>query len=268
MKINKIITPDGCVYLAMGQGLHVPRPYSLRPLAYVIPAKAWPLVQYISYAIIAICVAKMAAASQVNPIACVLAVAMLPFVIKSITMPVLLDMPSLACACLCAVSAICFGAWCVVPIMLSVLVTEKTPVWGALYSAMYVDNYWLLGAGVAIAAIVTAIIYVWRKPHTDEQDVEWLREPIKSAIKKHLPVISDWNAWVKPWGGVLIGLAALNVHLALCLVVAYGGCLMAQDRARIYMMACVPMAIAACAIAGDYAMWLPVVNFYTSSNEL
>lgn len=265
--MKQIMTPDGQYYGHMGAGFHVPRPYSLRTLARLIPptGKAWNVVMFVSLAVIAVCVAIMATAKGLNPVLCLACIGLLPWMRNAVSMPVLLDLPQLATACLIAAIAPHVGVWIGLFVVASVVVKEKTPLWSALYALMFTAEYLSLGLGVALAGAITAVQYATAKPHPDESKTEWLKNPIKTAIAHHLPTVHNYKVWLSPWGGLVVGLATYDWHVWLVMAMAYGQCLFAMDRTRVIAMACVPLVFSAVTIAGDYAVLLPLTLWFSDN---
>lgn len=263
------ITPDGDYYRAMGRGLHVPRPYSLRVLAEMMPTSmmAWRTLHMTTFGIAVVSVHAVAERVGASGWLAVAVVFTLPWLRQGIAWPALLDMPLFATACLTAALAPSLGEWVFVPIILSVLIHERAPLWCALYAWPWADVV-IVVASVIAAASITAWQYQRCESHPDEERIDWLKDPITAARERHRYTWHDWRVWLMPWGGVALGFAQATAWVWAAVFVAYAGCLMAQDRARIYGMAALPLGLAACTIAGDYALLIPLVNWFITSKEV
>lgn len=263
------ITPDGDYYRAMGRGLHVPRPYSLRTLAAFVPPTmaAWRVLHMATYGMALVATYAVAERMGVSGWMVVACMFTLPWIRQGIAWPALLDMPLLAVATLTAALAPHLGEWVFVPIIFSVLIHERAPLWCALYAWPWADVV-IVVASVVAAASITAWQYQQATAHPDEQRIEWLKDPIGAARERHRYTWHNAKVWVMPWGGVALGFAQSSPWVWLSILVAYAGCLMAQDRARIYGMAALPLTIAAVTVAGDYALLIPLVNWFITSKEV
>lgn len=268
--MKQYLTPDGQYYAHAGEGYHIPRPYSLRLLPRVMPPTgvAWNVLMWSSLAVATVCVYIMAVAKGVNPFVCVLSLLALPYMRNALYCPVLLDVPMIAMASLTAVLAIYSPSWVVAcAVVLSVFISERTPLWSALYSAMFTSDYLTLGIAVVIAGLFSLWLYIRATPHIDELNISWLRHPLKSAIEKHRPTIHSYQAWLGPWGLAVIGICAIDVLLWVSMALAYLQCLVAMDRTRVYSIVCVPLILSAVYVAGDYSFLVPLSLWFSEMYE-
>jgi hypothetical protein len=180
---------------------------------------------------------------------------------------VLLDIPLLAWVASAAVLG--HESWLVAMMFVALgpMLHERASIWSAVY--LLGDLHWvLLLVALFFALCLYAHLLFSHEPHPDEQRIEWLREPVKSALRKHLPTLNDWRVWLKPWGLSVLGFTWGHVSVLPALAVAYGGCLMAQDRARIIAPAGLLLVCGGCITAGDFAIAIPLVNYFTNSSEV
>lgn len=262
------VTPDGHVYSAMGRGAIVPRPYAYRMLPRVIGNMwAWRGVHAASYLAFAVCAHLIGERFGLSGTIVSLACLTLPALRQSVTWPALLDMPMLATASLCAVIAPTWPILTACIVAFSVLVHERAPVLCAIYAAPFME-WGGLGIAVAVAGLFVLQAHDALPSHPDEHNIDWLRDPIGSAIAKHRPTVYDWKVWVRPLGALPLAVISGGWWLWLSLAFGYGGCLMAQDRARIYSVACLPLAVYASLLTADYALLIPFVNWFTINNEV
>lgn len=263
------ITPDGAYYLAVRSG-RVPRPYCLRPLARLLPTvAAWRAVHVVAWLAASMAAGVVAQRAGVSAVLVVATLVSLPWMRTAVAWPVLLDVPLLAAAALCAAAAPFVS-----PAVLAVLVAacaivhERAPLWAALYAAPYTADPVPAFVVVGAMAAVYAIAHRMAAPHPDEQRIAWLRAPLRAAWHKHRATLHDARVWLLPLGGAVVGFAALDAHLLACAIVAYGGCAVAQDRARIYGMLALPLCLAAVDVAGPYAILLPLVTWFINTREV
>jgi len=262
------LTPDGHIYLAMGRGAKVPRPYALYALPMVMRGVAsWRVLHAASYLTVAVCTALLADRHGMTPWPVVGLVVTLPMMRQGVTWPVLLDMPMMAAASLVAVLAPSLGPWLLPVILATYLIHVRAPLWAALYAWPYASTETVVLAAV-IAGAVAYLHYEATKPHPQEASVPWLRDPFGAAVAKHMPTMHDARVWIVTWAGGLFVLASGSVHAYVCMAAGYAACLVAQDRVRIYQMAAVPVALAACNVLGDYAAMCMILNWFTTTQEV
>jgi hypothetical protein len=265
---HTVVTPDGGYYLAMGRGAHVPRPYSLRGLAGLLPnIMSWRVLHMVSYMVLALTSHVFAERHGVDGTAVAIAVLCLPTIRQSIAWPVLLDVPMLAyigCAAVFGSESMLVGMFM---IGIAPVIHERAALWCAVYLAGSM-HWFLILIALVLAGITYAHFYLSTQPHPDETAVEWLRHPIKAAVAKHRATLETWQVWVLPWGASVIGLFWDNAQLYAAMLLGYAGCIAAQDRARIIAPAALLLCTGAVIVAGDYAIAIPIVNYFTHNREV
>lgn len=262
------VTPDGGYYLAAGRGMHVPRPYALRFLATLLPSvMAWRIVHMVSYGILAVMSHLFAEMHGVNGTIVATALLCLPTLRQAVSWPVLLDVPSLAWI---ATAAVC-GAHSPIVAVLMIgfgwLVHERASAWSALYLLGTVD-FIFVGAASMFALMMWLHLQEVTPPHPDEQRIDWLRNPVKTALAKHVPTLHNWRVWIMPLGGSALGILWSNPLALIALLFGYANCIIAQDRARVFAPAMLYLTVGACSVAGDYALAIPIINWFTHNTEV
>lgn len=228
------VTPDGKIYQAMGAGVVVPRPYSLRTFAGF--PHHWDALTVVSL-IITVVSLYMWANAQYGPTTAVTTCALwgaLPSTRRMLTWPVLMDAPSQAVI----IGASVVAMWNL-PLALAIgiaghIVHERTVLWVPLM-AWATTGEWV---APLIAAVLGMMIYKLRhratEAHPEEQTVAWLRDPIRTCIANHKAVASDWRVWILPWGAVMAWTMQPTVQTIAAAVLSYGSLLMSMDRVRQY----------------------------------
>lgn len=262
------ITPDGGYYLAAGRGMHVPRPYALRMLAQLLPnVMAWRIVHMASYMLLAAMSHLFAERHGVNGTIVATALLALPTLRQAVSWPVLLDVPSLAWIATAAVCGADNPIVAVLMIGLGFIVHERASAWSALYLIGAV--HWVsIVAALAFGGLVWLHLHEVTHPHPDEQRIDWLRKPMKAAIAKHRPTLHDWRVWVYPLGGSALGILWANPMALVAIAFGYANCIIAQDRARVFAPAMLYLTVGACAVAGNYALAIPIYNWFTHNTEV
>ena len=263
-----VITPDGGYYLAAGRGMQVPRPYALRMLAQLLPnVMAWRIMHIVSYAVLAVMSHLFAEMQGVNGTIAATALLCLPTLRQAIVWPVLLDIPSLAWIATAAVYGADSPILAVLMIGLGFIVHERTPFWSALY--LIGSLHWVfIACALMFAGLMWLHMYEASQPHPDEQRIDWLREPMKSALSKHLPTVNNWRVWIMPYGASVLGVLWGNPLAIVTMLCGYANCIVAQDRARVFAPAMLMMTVGACSVAGNYALAIPIFNWFTHNTEV
>lgn len=252
------LTPDGARYMALSTGRRAPRPFHLRwflPIACRQSIIRWRVTAWASWAALAVGTGFLASDWK-RAVAAGLLIAALPSSRFNLRNPVLVDSTSMAFAVWAAV-CVQEGLWPLglVLILVSGMVKETGPVFGALYAWAPV---------LLVGLVAPAVRALLAKPGPDVLDAEnaWiLAHPFRAGQKYHYwldPIM------VVPWGGAIVGLAALDWQLAACLAVAYAQLLVATDTVRLYQWAAPLLCVAAC-VAVPTA-WLPVLVVVTVWN--
>lgn len=263
-----VITPDGNVYLAMGRGELAPRPYAYRLLPHLVKGiMAWRVIHAVSWFTLAIVTHVLAERMEVNGTLVTAALLCLPTIRQSINWPVLLDIPILAVATSVALLSTEYQFAAVLLLPFTIVVHERAPFLAALYCLPFVPFWWLVIAVIAVVVFI-AQLHESHPGHPDEQRVEWLRNPLKAAITKHAGTFNDWSVWVKPLGLSFAGIVTGGWWQLIALAFGYAGCLVAQDRVRIYSVAALPLTLAAVSTFGEYGVLVPLVNWFTNTNEV
>lgn len=262
------LTPDGGYYLAAGRGMHVPRPYALRFLATLLPSvMAWRIVHMVSYGILAVMSHLFAEMHGVNGTIVATALLCLPTLRQAVSWPVLLDVPSLAWI---ATAAVC-GAHSPIVAVLMIgfgwLVHERASAWSALYLLGSLDIVFIASASL-FALMMWLHVSEVTEPHPDEERIDWLRSPMKTALAKHVPTLHNWRVWIYPLGGSALGILWSNPLALVALLFGYANCMVAQDRARVFAPAMLYLTVGACSVAGNYALAIPIFNWFTHNTEV
>ena len=268
VSIRSVVTPDGEYYLAMGRGAHVPRPYALRSIAQLLPnIMSWRVLHAVSYLWLAIMSHTFAEMHGADGTAVAIGVLCLPTLRQSVGWPVLLDVPMLAYIATAAVYGSESTLVACIMIGLAPIIHERAAIWSALYLCTSVHPVFIV-ASLLVSGMMYAQLYFMQQSHHDEHSIDWLRNPIKAALAKHIPTLNDWRVWVLPWGASIIGLAWDNVLVYAAMIVGYAGCIAAQDRARIYAPAALLLTTGAVLVAGDFAIAIPIVNYFIHIREV
>lgn len=256
------LTPDGARYLALAQHEPVPRPFCYRwalPKACSASKARWHVAS-IAGVLVAALGTGFLAPDWKRGIAAGLMLVALPSSRFNLRNPVLVDAPAMALA-VCASVAWQEGLW---PLGIALTLASGTvKETGPVFAALYAWNPVLLVGLVAPAA--RALL---AKPGPDVLDAEnaWiLRHPIEASKKYHKGLWLS-GVMIAPWGGALVGLAALDWRLGACLAVAYAQLLIATDTVRLYQWAAPLLCVAACAAVP--VVWLPVLVVVTVWNPL
>lgn len=248
-----VITPDGRFYEAMRAGSVVPRPYALRVIARYVAR--WDLVNIISLiAITGGIVWTMRSADIERQIAAAVAVVTLPTFRRFAYWPVLVDAPMIAVATIAAVAPAGIGVC--IAIIGGLIIHERTPSL-ALATALVVQPQ---SAFAYLVAMIIAAVIQWirsrRLPaHPLEQQIEWLRNPVRTAITTHAKALGTVE-FIAPLGTLLAALAAPWWPLLAVLAISYAPLIAAQDRARIIAAGAVPMALLAAPIVPHELLFL------------
>jgi len=262
------ITPDGGVYLAMGRGEIVPRPYAYRLLPRIMGGvMSWRVLHALSWVAYGLCSHVIAEQAGVNGTIVAAAVLALPASRQSVLWPVLLDMPMMAIASSVALVAIWHPllATCLIPI--TVLVHERSPFVAALLCLPFVGLFPLSLACMA-AIIFVLQMHEAHPGHPDEERIDWLASPFKAALARHRGTWNDWKVWVRPLGASSVGILSGQLWPIVALLFGYAGCMVAQDRARIYSVAALPLSIFAVQMFGNYGAVVPIINWFTYNTEV
>lgn len=263
-----MLTPDGGVYLAMGRGEMVPRPYAYRMLPYLVRSvMAWRIIHAVSWVVLAMATYLLSEAIGVNGAIVAVAILCLPSLRQSVSWPVLLDVPMLAVSTCVALLATVNPLFAVVALPFTIVVHERAPFVAALYALPFVPFGWLCVAIMAVL-IVLYQLHEYHPEHPDEKRIEWLANPFTAAIARHRGTWNNWRVWVQPLGLSATGIIFGGYWQWLALLVGYAGCLVAQDRARIYTIAALPLTVAAVSAFGEYGAIVALVNWFTNTTEI
>ncbi len=263
-----VVTPDGGYYLAAGRGAHVPRPYALRMLAQLLPnVMAWRIVHMVSYMLLACMSHLFAERHGVNGTIVATALLALPTLRQAVSWPVLLDIPSLAWIATAAVYGADSPIVAVLMIGLGFIVHERASAWSALYLIGAV-HWVLIVAALAFAGLVWLHLHEVSFSHPDEQRIDWLRQPMKTALQKHLHTLNDWRVWLLPYGASALGIVWNNPMAIVAMLFGYANCIVAQDRARVFAPAMLMLTVGACSVSGNFAIFIPIVNWFTHNTEV
>jgi hypothetical protein len=230
------LTKDGDRYQRMARGEAVPSPYSRRwllPLVLGPSPLPWQVVGFVSMVAMAVMLGDPVVA---------LAFLLLPGVGRfNMWAPVLVDLPAMALA-----MASARADSPLVQVALAVLsgaCHERGPVFAAIYAWSPLPLVGMIGSR-------------WFAPSAPA-DEEWLKHPVREAVKRHRGAWMDPVEMVAPWGAMLPLFAMRPTTQGLvALVVGYGQMLVAQDRARLFSWAApvvVPVAMENCP---PWARWV------------
>jgi len=258
---KNIQTPDQRVYLAMGRGDIVPRPYVLRSFGNVIRDERYgEVITWASMAFVAVGLYLVSA--MVIPSRALAVVALwgaLPSTRRMLQWPCLLDAVS---------QAVIVGALLLLAVnpyasagllFLGMFIHERIPVWGAIVALGFGMEWWLCAIVIGAAGVVYVVRYKLTKPHPAETEVAWLRSPFKAAWEAHKPTLWHWQRWALPWGAAAFWLVNPNPWLILCAAVAYGSCLVSIDRVRTYQAVPFPFIMASVAFMPEWIIWPSII---------
>ena len=153
--------------------------------------------------------------------------------------PILIDMPSLALALGAAV------LWPLSPIgalgiaLLAGAVSEKAPVWAAIFALQPLLMVGLLAPLVRLIAV---------KPGEVKNDdaLAWTLNPLRAGLRGHAGIWRSARAMLAPWGVCLIvAFGVPSLWLLAALAVGYGQLLVATDTVREYQQAAPVVCVAA-----------------------
>lgn len=250
--------PDAARYLAVAQGIKVPRPFNLRQLWPVVcgasPTRWW-LLWGISWPITAagFCLWRHTAGDS-WPVAVAGAVLLLalPGVLgPGAVIPVGVDLPTLALSMIgCYVFTLNPGAGCLV-FVVAAAGKETAPVWVAM---------WLWNPLPLVALVVPLVGHVLYRTGPDPLGAKFdhiAKHPISTALAAHRGRWRDGWLMVAPWGATLAALYQPTPQLLVVLVVAYLQLLVATDTVRLYQNAAGPIMAVTAAQIIPY-QWLPL----------
>jgi len=228
-----MLNPDAERYLAAARQ-RVARPFHLRfalPLILGDEPRRWLWCSRFSLGIFGVLCAIYARSPWM---ACVV---LLPGVRFNLRRPVNVDATAMALALGAAV--VCPHSWQIALglALLAGCVRETAPVWAAIYCWNPLLLVGLLP--VAIRALQRAGDDV-----LDEENLWILRHPIAASRKYHKGLWLNPRVMVTPWGGLLAGLAAMDLQLGAALATGYGQLLVATDSVRLYQWAAPVLAAA------------------------
>jgi len=248
------LTPDGYRYWAMGAGIPVPRPFMYRWLLPTVCRQSWVRWQAANITgLVLLAVGTFALVSGWAGVVAALIAVTLPMSLFNARNPVLVDSLSLGLATSAAAVAQVSVPAAVALAVLSGCVKEPGP----LFAAAFAWNPWLL-LGM-IAPLIRVLI---ARPGPDVIDyqgrAESLERPFLTGWKWNgcrLVALDPSLLW--PWGGAIVGLAALDLQLAVVLLLAYAQLAMATDSVRLFQWAAPVMSIAAVSVTPPE--WWPVL---------
>lgn len=241
-----MLTPDGVRYLAAARQ-RVARPFHLRfalPLLLGDEPRRWVWCTRISMAAIAVLCAIYAKSPWM---ACVV---LLPGMRFNLRRPVLVDSTAMALALGAAVAWPHSWILAVALALMAGCVRETAPVWAAIYC-------W---NPLLLVGLIPVAIRALQRAGDDVLDGEnaWiLQHPIKASRKYHKGMWLDPRVMITPWGGMLAGLAAIDLHLGAALAAGYAQLLVATDSVRLYQWAAPVLAAATVHALPQWA--LPIV---------
>lgn len=249
------VSPDGHRYLTMHRQ-RVCRPFHLRwllPLTLRGNPFAWLWVSRLS--LVAIGGLAWAYTGSVW-MACI---ATLPGLHFNWRFPVMVDVTAMALALAAAVMLPIFWPAAIVLALLAGFTKESSPV----FAAIYAWNPLLL-----VGLIPVAIRWL-QKPGPDVDSLpkshhEMVAQPFKTGWAFHGQRLLDPQLMLLPWGGLVVALGAMNVQLAVALVVAYSQMAVATDSVRLYQWAAPVVALGA--VEAIPPVWLPLVAAVTVWN--
>jgi hypothetical protein len=135
------------------------------------------------------------------------------------------------------------------------VVHERSIVHAALFHWWITDTYW---AALPMLAGLVFYAFAYRNApsHPNEQTIDYLRSPIRSAIASHRKVMFDGRYWLLPWGASLAWMLSPTWQLGLLFVASYVPCIVSIDRVRTYQANPYPFVIASVAIL-PVEWWIP-----------
>lgn len=254
-----VIGPDAARYLAVAQGIRVPRPFNLRhlwPTVCGTSPKRWWMVWLASWPITAAgFILWRRAAGDPWPVAVAGAVLLLalPGVLgPNAVIPVGVDLSTLAlCMVGCWVFTLNPGAGCLI-FVVAAAGKETVPIWVAM---------WLWNPLPLVALVVPLVGHVLYRSGPDPLGPKFdhiAKHPIRTALDAHRGRWRDGWLMVAPWGACLTALYQPTLQVVVLLAVAYAQLLIATDSVRLFQNAAGPvMAFTAAQIIP--MSWLPLV---------
>lgn len=239
------MTPDEFRYAVMARGVRVPRPFHFRWLLPALcsdDARYWRWVQWAS---LLIC------SSLVGVYTGIWWTCLIPLGLSGLLFnlkhPMLVDLPSMACA-LSAAVAWDHKMWWLAVLLACVASMIKES--GSVFAALYAWTPVLL-----VGLLPVLVRAFWRTgpdPIPDGPAAEALKHPVRVSFEHHkaLPL---W-VYVLPWGVLLAGLANPSPQLWVTLGVAYAQLLVATDAVRLYVWCFPVLALAAAPVLGPWTL--------------
>jgi hypothetical protein len=229
----------------MAQGQRQPVPFHLR---WLLPqlcggsTLAWVLVNVASIAAVSALTGVLALQYGATPTQAIVAGLLmlgLPSVRFAWGAPVLVDMPGLALALGAAVFWLIEPRIAVGLALLAGAVSEKAPIWAAIFALEPI-----LLVGLLTPLLRRALV---RPAGIDPRDVlaPTLKQPLATGLEYHRGKWRDPLAMLTPWGVCLIVLAAPTPWLLLALAVGYAQLLVATDTVRLYQQAAPAVCVSA-----------------------
>lgn len=258
------ITPDGNRYLAMGRGVAQPMPFHLRrglPWLCRDYGSRWVVVNWCSIVLAAAMVGCLAFGQGATPFQSAVAAALfagLPWVRFCAHSPVLVDMPGIALALLAAVLAPVNGYACGVALCAAAMVSEKAPVWAAVFAW---NPVLLVGLVVPVC-----LRFVSRPAVVDPHDPlgGTLLHPFRTGLAVHAAQWRDPLKMLTPWGACLLVLTAPQIGwMWAAIAIGYAQLLVATDTVRLYQHAApVVCVVAALAVPTAWAAPMLVAHWF------
>jgi hypothetical protein len=212
----------------------------------------WQAASITGLVLLAVGTFSLAGAGWAGVVAALIAVT-LPMSLFNARFPVLVDSLSLGLATSAAAVAQVSVPAAVVLAVLSGCVKEPGP----LFAAAFAWNPWLL-LGM-IAPLIRALV---ARPGPDVIDYEGRAESLERPFwtgwqwnGRRLMALDPLLLW--PWGGAIVGLAAMDWQLAVVLLLAYAQLTMTTDSVRLFQWAAPAMSIAAVSVTPPE--WWPVL---------
>ena len=252
------LTPDGRRYALMGKGERQPLPFHLR---WLVPAvchdreAAWIVLNLASILAVVLGTGYLAlwhGATLAQACVAALLMAGMPSLRFAWAAPVLVDMPALAVALGAALLWPLEPYAAVAVALLAGAISEKAPVWAAVFAL----SPWLL-LGLVAPLLRWALIRA-PKPSPHDPLAVTLEHPIQAALEYHRGRWRDPLLMLTPWGVCLVALLAPSPWLWLALAVGYAQLLLATDSVRLYQQAA-PVACVSAALLIPDAWAIPAV---------
>ena len=252
--------PDAQRYIAVANGMKVPRPFNVRLLLPALcgtSAGRWWAVWAVSWPIAAagFCGWRIASGDdwRLAVAAAVLLLALPGVLGPSAVIPVGVDLPATAVTLVaCTVWANGWHAAALLVLLLAASIKETSPVFAAL---------WLWSPIPLIALIEPLVAHIVNRPGPDPLGPrfdEIAAHPFRTACAAHRNRWRDGWLMVAPWG---LGVACLyrpSWQLAVVLAVAYLQLLVATDTVRLLHHAAGPL-VAVAAVRNLPVEWLPIL---------